>query len=146
MTIDPLPPRRRPPRKRRWPRVLALLCAGITPWASAETIYFDWFEYRGHDKVFEPALAKGHYRNPILAGFYPDPSITRAGDRYYLVNSTFTYFPGIPVFESADLVHWTQVGNVIDRPSQLDFDGLGMSRGVFAPTIEHHVRPARQIS
>ena len=77
------------------------------------------------------------YRNPMLAGFYPDPSVTRAGDKFYLVNSTFAYFPGIPVFESTDLVHWKQVGNVIDRPSQLDFDGLGVSRGVFAPSIEY---------
>ena len=53
-------------------------------------------------------------------------------------NSTFAFFPGIPVFESKDLVHWKQVGNGIDRPSQLDFEGLGVSRGVFAPTIEHH--------
>ncbi|MCK5745699.1 MAG: glycoside hydrolase family 43 protein, partial [Oricola sp.] len=71
-------------------------------------------------------------------GFYPDPSITRAGDSYYLVNSTFAYFPGIPVFKSSDLVNWTQVGNVIDRPGMLDFKNLGLSRGVFAPTIEHH--------
>ena len=105
---------------------------------AAEPVLFDWFEYTGRDKAFAQPLEPGQYRNPILAGFYPDPSIVRAGDRYYLVNSTFTYFPGIPVFESRDLVHWTQVGNVIDRPSQLDFDGLGMSRGVFAPTIEYH--------
>ena len=71
-------------------------------------------------------------------GFYPDPSITRAGDKFYLVNSTFAYFPGIPVFESSDLVHWTQIGSVIDRPSQLDFGTLGVSRGVFAPSIEYH--------
>lgn len=105
---------------------------------AAEPVLFDWFQYTGHDKAFAQPLKPGEYRNPILAGFYPDPSVVRAGDRYYLVNSTFAYFPGIPVFESRDLVHWTQVGHVIDRPSQLDFDGLGMSRGVFAPTIEHH--------
>ncbi len=83
-------------------------------------------------------MPDGHFRNPILAGFYPDPSITRAGDKFYLVNSTFTYFPGIPVFESSDLVHWRHLGNVIDRPSQLRFDGLGVSRGVFAPAITYH--------
>ncbi|MET0890671.1 MAG: glycoside hydrolase family 43 protein, partial [Stenotrophomonas maltophilia] len=80
----------------------------------------------------------GHYRNPILAGFHADPSIVRANDRFYLVNSSFTYFPGIPVFESTDLVHWKQIGNVIDRPTQLDFDGLSVSRGIFAPAIEYH--------
>ena len=100
--------------------------------------HFKWFEYVGHDRVFAAPLPAGSYRNPILAGFYPDPSITRAGDRYYLVNSTFTYFPGIPVFESRDLVHWRQVGNVIDRPSELNFDGLGVSRGIFAPAIAFH--------
>ena len=70
--------------------------------------------------------------------FYPDPSITRVGDDYYLVNSTFTWFPGIPVFHSRDLVNWTQIGNAIDRPDQLDFKTLGLSRGVFAPDISWH--------
>jgi alpha-N-arabinofuranosidase len=106
--------------------------------AHAEPVTFDWFEYTGHDAVFETPVPPGHYRNPILAGFYPDPSITRAGDTFYLVNSTFAYFPGIPVFTSRDLVHWRQLGHVIDRGAQLDFDGLGMSRGVFAPDIEFH--------
>jgi xylan 1,4-beta-xylosidase len=106
--------------------------------AAAPTATFDWFEYTGHDTVFSQPLPAGSYRNPVLAGFFPDPSITRAGDRFYLVNSTFTYFPGIPIFESPDLVHWKQIGNAIHRPSQLDFDKLGVSRGVFAPTIEFH--------
>ncbi len=101
-------------------------------------VYFDWFQYRGRDEAFEAPLPPGHYRNPVLAGFHADPSITRANGKYYLVNSSFTYFPGIPVFESTDLVHWTQIGNVIDRPTQLDFDGLGVSRGIFAPAIEFH--------
>lgn len=113
-----------------------LLVSAVT--ANAQQARFDWFEYRGHDRIFDTPLPGGHYRNPILAGFHADPSITRAGDRYYLVNSSFTYFPGIPVFESMDLVHWTLVGHVIDRPSQLDFDGLSVSRGVFAPAIEFH--------
>ncbi len=99
---------------------------------------FAWFEYSGHDPVFDRPLPRGSYRNPILAGFYPDPSITRAGNYFYLVSSTFTYFPGIPVFESNDLVHWRQIGNVIDRPSQLNFDGLSISRGLFAPSIQFH--------
>jgi xylan 1,4-beta-xylosidase len=106
--------------------------------ATAHAVSFDWFEYTGRDAVFEQPLPAGSYRNPVLAGYYPDPSITRAGDRFYLVNSTFAHFPGIPIFESTDLVHWKQIGNVIHRPSQLDFDGLGISRGVFAPTIEFH--------
>jgi xylan 1,4-beta-xylosidase len=116
----------------------SLLLAVLANTAWSEPVSFNWFEYTGRDAIFERPLERGQYRNPILAGFHPDPSITRAGERFYLVNSTFAYFPGIPVFESADLVHWKQIGSVIDRPSQLDFDGLGMSRGVFAPTIEFH--------
>ena len=57
--------------------------------------------------------------NPILPGFYPDPSICAVGDDYYLVHSTFSYFPGIPIMHSRDLVHWEQIGNVMDRQSQL---------------------------
>ena len=100
---------------------------------------FDWLKYEGQDPVhLQPIDVANEYRNPVLSGFYPDPSITQVGSDYYLVNSTFTYFPGIPVFHSQDLVNWTQIGNVIDRPGMLDFDGLGLSRGVFAPTIEYH--------
>ncbi|MDH5822532.1 glycoside hydrolase family 43 protein [Luteimonas sp. RD2P54] len=106
--------------------------------AEAQPVLFDWFEYTGRDAVFEKPLPEGHYRNPVLAGFHPDPSVARAGDRYYLVNSSFAYYPGIPVFESADLVHWERIGHVVDRPDMLDFDGLGVSRGVFAPAIEFH--------
>jgi alpha-N-arabinofuranosidase len=119
------------------PMLLALLIAPPPappkPPASAQ---FDWFEYRGDDPL--PSPKAGEYANPILSGFYPDPSNTRVGNDYYLVTSTFSYFPGIPVFHSRDLVSWKQIGNAIDRPDQLDFKNLGMSRGVFAPTIDHH--------
>ena len=106
------------------------------PTTAQEPARFDWFEYRGGDRL--PAPAAGEYGNPILQGFYPDPSITRVGDDYFLVTSTFTWFPGIPVFHSRDLVNWTQIANAISRPSQLDFGKLELSRGVFAPAIEHH--------
>ncbi len=106
--------------------------------AAPAPVAFDWFEYTGRDTVFESPLPPGHYRNPILAGFYPDPSICRVGDDYYLINSTFAYFPGIPVFHSKDLVNWTQLGHVIDRPTQLNYDGLGVTRGIFAPALSHH--------
>ncbi|HYD51481.1 MAG TPA: glycoside hydrolase family 43 protein [Gemmatimonadaceae bacterium] len=99
---------------------------------------FDWFEYVGNDSVYRAAAAgPGEFTNPILAGFYPDPSITRVGSDYYLVTSTFSYFPGLPIFHSRDLVSWTQIGNAIDRPGQVSFDSLGMSRGLFAPAIEY---------
>ena len=77
-------------------------------------------------------------RNPILGGFYPDPSICRVDGDFYLVNSTFAYFPGIPVFHSSDLCHWRQIGNAIDRPGQICFDGHQISQGLFAPTIRHN--------
>jgi len=73
---------------------------------------------------------------PILPGFHPDPSICRVGDEYYLVTSTFEYFPGVPIFSSTDLVTWTQLGNVLDRESQLSL-GPGAG-GIFAPTLRHH--------
>jgi len=101
-------------------------------------VHFDWFEYTGQDTLFAEPLPAGNFRNPILAGFYPDPAVCRVGDDFYLVNSTFSYFPGIPVFHSRDLVHWTQIGNVIDRPGQLDFSGQGVTRGLFAPAITYH--------
>ncbi|MBC6608735.1 glycoside hydrolase family 43 protein [Hymenobacter sp. BT188] len=76
--------------------------------------------------------------NPIMTGFYPDPSVIRVGTDYYLVNSTFSYFPGIPIMHSKDLKNWKQIGNVISRPSQMNFMGDRMTRGLFAPAIEHH--------
>ena len=117
---------------------LALLAAIPAGRRGRSPHLFDWFEYAGDDTTFNFPTGASEYRNPVLAGFYSDPSLTRAGDDYYLVASTFTYFPGLPVFRSRDLVHWTQIGNAIDRPGQLNFDGLGLSRGVFAPAITHH--------
>ncbi len=76
--------------------------------------------------------------NPIMTGFYPDPSIVKVGSDYYLINSTFSYFPGIPVLHSKDLKNWKQIGNVIDRPEQMDFMGERMTRGLFAPAISYH--------
>lgn len=120
--------------------LLMSACATTPVGPAAEgTARFDWFEYSGADPLPEgTAVGPDEYRNPILGGFYPDPSITRVGDDFYLVTSTFSYFPGIPIFHSRDLVNWTQIGNAIDRPSQLDFGSLGLSRGVFAPAIEQH--------
>ncbi|HXD08444.1 MAG TPA: family 43 glycosylhydrolase, partial [Anaerolineales bacterium] len=78
------------------------------------------------------------FRNPILSGCYPDPSICRVGEDYYLVTSTFEYFPGLPIFHSRDLIHWQQIGHVLDRASQLDLDEIRPSAGLYAPTIRHH--------
>jgi alpha-N-arabinofuranosidase len=102
-------------------------------------VAFDWFRYEGRDPQFETPPAPGHYQNPVLAGFYPDPSIVRVADDYYLVNSSFAYFPGLPIFHSTDLVHWRKIGHAFDRRDQLRFEnGQGISRGLFAPTIRYH--------
>lgn len=76
--------------------------------------------------------------NPILPGFYPDPSICRVGEDYYLVTSTFAYYPGVPIFHSRDLIHWKQIGNVLTRPEQLPLAGTETSEGIFAPTLRYH--------
>ena len=76
--------------------------------------------------------------NPVLPGCYPDPSICRVGEDYYLVTSTFEYFPGLPIFHSRDLASWEQIGHVVERPEQLDYDGIASSGGLYAPTIRHH--------
>ncbi len=78
------------------------------------------------------------YRNPILPGFHPDPSVCRVGENYYLVNSTFAYFPGVPIYESKDLVHWRQIGNVLERNDNLPLGECGHSHGIYAPTIRFH--------
>ncbi|UJH90636.1 glycoside hydrolase family 43 protein [Antarcticibacterium sp. 1MA-6-2] len=76
------------------------------------------------------------FKNPILAGWYPDPAITDDGmGNFYMVHSTFAFYPGISVFHSTDLVNWKQIGNVIDRPDQIDLEGFGVSRAIFAPDI-----------
>lgn len=80
----------------------------------------------------------GEYLNPVIAGFHPDPSICRVGDDYYLVNSAFNYFPSLPIWHSRDLVNWTQIGNVLDRPSQFPMRGGAMQNGTYAPTIRYH--------
>ncbi|GAB3805961.1 glycoside hydrolase family 43 protein [Micromonospora zhanjiangensis] len=81
----------------------------------------------------------GGYRNPVLPGFHPDPSVCRVGEDYYLVCSSFEYVPGVPIFHSRDLVAWRQIGNVLDRPGQLELPAdTDASCGIFAPTIRHH--------
>ena len=117
--------------------ILAVMGLARAP-QTVPPVYFNWFQYAGHDVAFDDPLPAGHYRNPVLAGFHADPSVVAANGRFYLVNSSFAYFPGIPVFESTDLVHWNQIGHVIDRPGVLNFDGLGVSRGIFAPAISYH--------
>ena len=98
--------------------------------ASGERMAFDDFEV----VVGEPE----GFKNPVLPGFHADPSVCRAGDDFYLVNSTFQYFPGVPVFHSKDLVNWEQVGNCLTRPSQVDLKGTDGNSGIYAPTIRYN--------
>ncbi|MDH5033444.1 glycoside hydrolase family 43 protein [Chryseobacterium cucumeris] len=104
---------------------------------SAQT--FSDFNYRGNDKIYnDNPLKPDEFYSPILQGCYPDPSITRKGEDYYLVNSSFSMFPGVPIFTSKDLVNWKQVGHVLDRPSQLKVENSGVSHGIYAPDIKYN--------
>lgn len=118
--------------------LLSLSLFGLTANSvQAAPARFDRFTYSGHS-IEKVAVKPGEFRNPILTGYYPDPSVLRVGDDYYLVNSSFAHYPGLPIFRSKDLVNWTQIGNAIDRPEQLDFKGRRLSQAVFAPAISHH--------
>ena len=90
--------------------------------------------------LYKLATSQGslEVKNPILSGFYPDPSIEKVGDDYYLIHSTFSYYPGLPIFHSKDLKNWTLKGHAIHRPEQLNFVGQRATRGLFAPAISHH--------
>ena len=78
------------------------------------------------------------YTNPILSGFYPDPSVCQADGKFYLACSSFQYFPGVPLFESSDLVNWKQIGHALTRKSQIMLEKVPSSGGVFAPTLRFH--------
>ena len=77
------------------------------------------------------------YKNPIRTGFFPDPSIVRVGEDYYMVNSTFVYFPCIPVSHSKDLIHWEIIGHAIAEPEWCMLDGIEGGRGYWAPDISY---------
>src|SRR5436190_4062060 len=78
------------------------------------------------------------FTNPIIPGFHPDPSICRVEQDYFLMTSSFEYFPGVPLFHSRDLVHWRQIGYCLTRPSQLPLQNVRASGGIFAPTLRYH--------
>lgn len=78
------------------------------------------------------------YRNPVLKGFYPDPSVCCVDGVYYMVCSSFQYFPAVPLLESTDLINWTQIGHVLTRPEQIELAHVPSSGGVFAATIRYH--------
>lgn len=78
------------------------------------------------------------YANPVIPGFYPDPSICRLAEDYYLVTSSFEYFPAVPIFHSRDLINWRQIGHCLTRKTQLNLDKIRCSGGIYAPTIRCH--------
>ncbi|WP_207423474.1 glycoside hydrolase family 43 protein [Desertivirga brevis] len=106
---------------------------------SKDAPVFSQFTYKGNDRIYnENPLKDDEFYTPILQGCYPDPSITRKGNDYYLVNSSFAMVPGVPIFHSNDLVNWKQIGHVLDRPSQLKVQNTGISAGVYAPDIKYN--------
>ncbi len=78
------------------------------------------------------------FKNPVLRGFNPDPSVCRVGDDFYLVTSSFEYFPGLPIYKSKDLINWQQIGHCLTRDSQLPLQNAGSSEGLFAPSLRYH--------
>lgn len=88
--------------------------------------------------VFSVHAQNHGYRNPVIKGFNPDPSVCRVGDDYYLVTSSFQYFPGVPLYHSKDLINWEQIGHVLDRESQISLKEARSWGGIYAPTIRHH--------
>lgn len=77
------------------------------------------------------------YKNPIIPGFNPDPSIVRVDKDYYLVTSSFEYYPGVPVYHSKDLINWEHIGYCLERHN-LNLEGVPCSGGIYAPTIRYH--------
>ena len=100
---------------------------------------FSNFVYQGDDQVYnDNPLKPDEFYSPILQGCYPDPAITKKGDDYFLVCSSFAMFPGVPIFHSKDLVNWTSLGGVLDNASNFDTHDCGISAGVYAPGITYN--------
>lgn len=78
------------------------------------------------------------YQNPVQRGFFPDPSVIRVGEDYYMVNSSFQYFPAIPISHSKDMVHWKIIGHAITNQDYLDLSDIPDSHGIWAPDISYH--------
>ena len=102
---------------------------------------FSYFEYVGDDDFYRenPLTDEQSFYNPILPGWFSDPAICQTPDGYFMVASTFTYFPGVPLYHSTDLVNWKLVGNILNRPSQLQhLEGQNINNGgIYAATINY---------
>lgn len=118
--------------------LLAIICFASGFSQKNEPIFSN-FVYQGNDKVYKNnPLKPNEFYNPILQGCYPDPAITRKGDDYYMVCSSFAMFPGVPIFHSKDLVNWTDLGGVLNDVSQFNPHDTGISAGVYAPGITYN--------
>lgn len=111
----------------------------LTVFSQTNSPLFTNFVYEGNDQVYKDnPLKPDEFYNPILQGCYPDPAITKKGDDYFLVCSSFAMFPGVPIFHSKDLVNWTSLGGVLDDASNFDTHDCGISAGVYAPGITYN--------
>lgn len=112
----------------------------VTP--QKQTALFHSFSYSGNDDIYaQNELAEpGAYHNPILPGWYSDPTICTNGEGdYFLATSTFTYYPGVPLFHSKDMVNWKQVGHILTRPEQFqNMERQLVSGGIFAPALAYN--------
>ncbi|MBN2172508.1 MAG: glycoside hydrolase family 43 protein [Bacteroidales bacterium] len=118
--------------------LLALLSVNVATGQKNAPVFSN-FVYVGDDQVYKDnPLEEGEFYSPILQGCFPDPAITRKGDDYFLVCSSFAMFPGVPIFHSKDLINWKSLGGVLDRVSQLDTHDTGISQGVYAPGITYN--------
>lgn len=107
--------------------------------SSPDNAIFSHFTYTGQDKVYnDNKLSANEFYSPILQGCYPDPSICRKGNDYYMACSSFAVYPGVPIFHSTDLVNWKPIGHVLERPSQLKLQNCKISEGIYAPTIRYN--------
>lgn len=119
--------------------IFSSLLLSMSVGGMAQDATFKFFSYEGKDQRFNQQIhADRQYLNPILSGFYPDPSVCRKGDTYYLVNSTFSFYPGVPLFMSKDLVNWQQLGHVLNSSEQLQLGTQPVSGGIFAPAISYN--------
>lgn len=119
--------------------LFAASCADNKMAVTPGTPVFSSFTYVGQDPVYDKnPISENEFYTPILQGCYPDPSICKKGNDYYIVCSSFAINPGVPIFHSNDLVNWKQIGHVLERPSQLKVEDTGISAGVYAPTIRYN--------
>lgn len=127
--------------------ITAAALGGSAPAAADDSVTVRSFVYEGNDDYYRenPLASLAQFYNPIIPGWHSDPSIVRVGDDYWLVVSTFGYYPGVPLFHSRDLVNWEMTRNVLDRPSQLPYlKGQSLGKGgIYAPHISYN--PANKL-